>query len=639
MNVIWRHVKGHAGDPGNEAADILSKMATDRQKEATTRNVKETAGKTSTSRNTSAEKGGTSLTNKNQKEEQRGRTESEPQDVLTEANYAEIPKKSAKKRNGSSASAFTQTYPSKLEIHQEELLKVFKSMETQVLKIVEQSYADQIDNDKTCLEKENIWLKDKIKDLEELLKTEKKEKERLQREVKQQVRNDGCDDRRLKELEECDRKRRASEVEVHSLKREREMNLSEIKLQQEKCASIRKMLESVRKDLQYTSERLEMSQKESVKLQEKIAQLQEKEEKQHDEIKELKRQIRIRDDIIQKEDEDMGLPEVSRKNSRKNINLNASSPSQKTTESNHSESQVFAESNDIGQNQQSKESQEVITVDDEDRSEICQNKIEENACTHEEDNTQVRMNADVLLIGTSIIKDIDTQRMSNETIVKKHVLKQKTIEGALKFISNLEGNIKMFLLQIGSNDLEQDSTTNVYHGIEKVIKLITSKFPGSNVLVSGLLPRWKINPREGMVFKNKKSEVNDKLSRLPGITFCAQDNFNRHMFYDGTHLNHQGTAQLASNYKYWMGKAMRPTKMNGGSTHWRHQESGNSELYPHNRTNFKRVERQRDSYANRVRGQQLNFPRSTPDEKQMGSGSDNKLFSLVKLLKEILNSN
>ena len=237
---------------------------------------------------------------------------------------------------------------------------------------------------------------------------------------------------------------------------------------------------------------------------------------------------------------------------------------------------MFAESNDIGQNQQSKESQEVITVDDVDGSEICQNKIEENACTHEEENTQVRMNSDVLLIKTSIIKDIDTQRMSNEMIVKKHILKQKTIEGALMFISNIEGNIKMFLLQIGSKDLEQNLSTSVYHGIEKVIKLIITKFLGSKVLVSGLLPRWKINPREGMVFKNKKSEVNDKLSRLPGITFCPQDNLNRHIFYDGTHLNHQGTAQLASNYKYWMGKAKRPTKMNGGSMHWAHQESGNS---------------------------------------------------------------
>ena len=212
----------------------------------------------------------------------------------------------------------------------------------------------------------------------------------------------------------------------------------------------------------------------------------------------MKRQISIGDDIIQKEDEDMGFTDVSRNNSRKNINLNASSQSKKTTESNHSESQVFVESNDIGQNQQSKESQEVITVDDEDRSKICQNKTEENACTHEEENTQVRMNADVLLIGT--IKDIDTQRMSNDTIVKKHVLKQKTIEGALKFISNLEGNIKTFLLQIGSNDLEQDSSTSVYHGIEKVIKLITTKFSGSKVLVSGLLPRWKIKAAQSVTF-------------------------------------------------------------------------------------------------------------------------------------------
>ena len=81
--------------------------------------------------------------------------------------------------------------------------------------------------------------------------------------------------------------------------------------------------------------------------------------------------------------------------------------------------------------------------------------------------------------------------------------------------------------------MEQDSSTSIYHGSEKVIKLITTKFPGSKVLVSGLLPRWKINPREGMVFKKKTTEVKDKLSRLSGITFCEQDNFNRHMFYNG----------------------------------------------------------------------------------------------------------
>ena len=98
--------------------------------------------------------------------------------------------------------------------------------------------------------------------------------------------------------------------------------------------------------------------------------------------------------------------------------------------------------------------------------------------------------------------------MSNETIAQKHALKQKKqYEGALKFISSIEDNTKTFLLQEGSNDLEEYSSTSVYHGIEKVIKLITTctKFPGSRVLVSGLLPRWKINPREGMVFEIKKN--------------------------------------------------------------------------------------------------------------------------------------
>ena len=69
---------------------------------------------------------------------------------------------------------------------------------------------------KTCLEKENSWMRNKIKDLEEMLKTEKKEKELLQ-----QVRNEESENRRVKEFEECDRKRRASEAEVRARKRKK----------------------------------------------------------------------------------------------------------------------------------------------------------------------------------------------------------------------------------------------------------------------------------------------------------------------------------------------------------------------------------------------------------------------------------
>ena len=133
---------------------------------------------------------------------------------------------------------------------------------------------------------------------------------------------------------------------------------------------------------------------------------------------------------------------------------------------------------------------------------------------------------------------------------KSTCFSKKNIEGAIKFVTHLDGNIKTFLLQVGSNDLEQRSSDSVCQSIEKVLKLIQTKFPESKVLVSGLLPGWKVIPREGMVFKNKKSEVNDKSSCLPGIIFCTQDNFYRHIFYDGMHLNQQGTAQLMSNYTY-----------------------------------------------------------------------------------------
>ena len=76
----------------------------------------------------------------------------------------EIPKKSAKKTKWVVCFSVHTNLSKQIGNSPEELLKAFKSMETQVLKIVEQSYADQIDNDKTYLEKENIWLKDKIKE-------------------------------------------------------------------------------------------------------------------------------------------------------------------------------------------------------------------------------------------------------------------------------------------------------------------------------------------------------------------------------------------------------------------------------------------------------------------------------------------
>ena len=95
VDVIWKHVKGHAGDPGNEYADTLSKMATDRQREVTSTNVKEKvlARKTSISPHTSDENGCTSWAIKEQIERQQEHTKRKSQDILTEAKLCGVGRK------------------------------------------------------------------------------------------------------------------------------------------------------------------------------------------------------------------------------------------------------------------------------------------------------------------------------------------------------------------------------------------------------------------------------------------------------------------------------------------------------------------------------------------------------------------
>ena len=81
--------------------------------------------------------------------------------------------------------------------------------------------------------------------------------------------------------------------------------------------------------------------------------------------------------MIQKECEDMGFTHVSRSDSKKNTMEASSSSKQRQSDQRESASG----SNDTGHNQQSEESQDVITVDDEDGNETCQNRTMEKKIT------------------------------------------------------------------------------------------------------------------------------------------------------------------------------------------------------------------------------------------------------------------
>ena len=83
--------------------------------------------------------------------------------------------------------------------------------------------------------------------------------------------------------------------------------------------------------------------------------------------------------------------------------------------------------------------------------------------------------------------------MFRDKHVIKHMLEQKTIEGAKKYISVLRGKYNCILLQVGSNDLENSSPEAVDRGISDVVDLLKTKQPDAKILVLGILPRWKRN--------------------------------------------------------------------------------------------------------------------------------------------------
>ena len=103
-----------------------------------------------------------------------------------------------------------------------------------------------------------------------------------------------------------------------------------------------------------------------------------------------------------------------------------------------------------------------------------------------QDSEKGKESVDIPMIGTSIINDINLGRMSPDRPVKKRIFEEKTINRAKKCVSKLECTEKNVLIQIGSNDLEEQSPGAVFTGIQKVVTSIKDKFQESKVFVSGL---------------------------------------------------------------------------------------------------------------------------------------------------------
>ena len=583
VTIHWKHVKGHSGNPDNEAADQLASTATD-----------ENLTENKSARCTAA----------------RERIQKQLSHRLSDVTKEDMSLKSSS----------SQTYPGKMELHMEELLTAFQSMESQVLKIVQKSYEDQRESDAMVSKLEITRLHEKVTQVEDMLKKERKDKDKVGKELRSLSEKQKAQEKRGEQSSDFEEAQRKMKTQIQQLQEQVQKEKSVVKSQDEMLSSLRKMSESTKTDLEFQSGRLSQCNVEIQNLQEKNARLSENEMKLQEEIKELKRQINIRDDQLHQLEGGDGFQIVSHKSK---INIRDDSHNKTKTDTQNESIDVVVID----------ECEKEVSVD-ETRIKVTQtsDKVDQNV-------NRAEIKADVLLIGTSIIKDVEPGRMFRDKHVIKHVLEQKTIEGAKKYISDLRGKYNCILLQVGSNDLENSSPEAVNMGISDVVDLLKTKQPDAKILVSGILPRWKRNAADGMNFKNKKNVLNDKMREKLGGTFCPQENFSKHMFYDGTHLNTEGTSQLVSNYKYMIGK----TYNQGAFTTYADKvQQETTSTYGQRSTMNTDGNGQHRGYWSNGRRRQYNgqqrrsyMGHKTGGEKKDGS---DKLQSLLKLLKDLMST-
>lgn len=235
-NISWEHVKGHSGNAENEGADRLASAATEDTEDRTDLFIPPSD------------------------REERDKTK------LTE----DLRKKCLK-------SISSQTYRSNLELHFEDLLTAFQSMESQVLNIVQKSYQEQRDSDLMVYKTEIKRLEDIETQMEVMLKREKKEREKVQRELKSLTEVHKSCDRQSSQAQSYEEKNRDLETQIQRLKEQSKQDMAAAKAQEEQIVALRKMSESTKRDLEYMTGRITQMNREMQTLQERNTRLSENE--------------------------------------------------------------------------------------------------------------------------------------------------------------------------------------------------------------------------------------------------------------------------------------------------------------------------------------------------------------------------
>ena len=166
-------------------------------------------------------------------------------------------------------------------------------------------------------------------------------------------------------------------------------------------------------------------------------------------------------------------------------------------------------------------------------------------------------NDDFYIVGSSLLREVRENDIQNGTV---KCIRGGKIDDMKKDIDEIQGSPKNIVTQIGGNDLEDENTTveELTSQYEVLITEAKKKFPNSNIIISGLPPRFNKDTT-----RKKVKDFNESMktwSNQNKITFVNNESLfefkNGDVDLDSyvmsgdmpvIHLNRKGTNKLLDN--------------------------------------------------------------------------------------------
>ena len=153
----------------------------------------------------------------------------------------------------------------------------------------------------------------------------------------------------------------------------------------------------------------------------------------------------------------------------------------------------------------------------------------------------------ILIIGDSIIKNIDPRKISKRRVIKRTFPGKTAIEikAEVKTIK-VDSPPSHILVHAGTNDIPVDSDNNCIKNMRSLALSIKERFPDSKIGISSIIVRYDAD------LNDRISRVNKQLQELcvkNGFDFINNSNMdNTCLNGSQLHLNAKGSAFLATNF-------------------------------------------------------------------------------------------